>query len=103
LFSIAAQVPKLDVAGSSPVSRSIKSVAYKHPEISLLQDTQVDRNSLFDGVEPPRSGVPVTGACRRSGFQRSGSLAKLFWRAPTPGNAPNCEACTHLSRRMRNR
>ena len=29
LFSISAEIPKLDVAGSSPVSRSIKSITYK--------------------------------------------------------------------------
>jgi hypothetical protein len=29
LYSIETEIPKLDVAGSSPVSRSIKSITYK--------------------------------------------------------------------------
>jgi hypothetical protein len=36
LFSIHVQLPKLNVAGSIPVSRSIKSAVYEVPKISAF-------------------------------------------------------------------
>jgi hypothetical protein len=36
LFSIYVQLPKLNVAGSIPVSRSIKSAVYEVPKISAF-------------------------------------------------------------------
>jgi hypothetical protein len=41
LFSIAYQIPKLDVAGSTPVSRSIFSTTY-----SLIADRNLTENGV---------------------------------------------------------
>src|SRR5438270_14064500 len=54
LFAISAQVPKLDVAGSIPVSRSIESITWEKPKNTRYSIYSV----FFPTGSTPKMGAP---------------------------------------------
>jgi hypothetical protein len=54
LYSIDAKIPKLDVAGSNPVSRSIESIGYRQAAGATIRPRSA---SLAPGGAPTPSGT----------------------------------------------
>jgi hypothetical protein len=66
LFPIDAQFPKLDVAGSIPVSRSFLSITWEHPYKSLPQFCRVNSRKPFPEFLLPEYDSPMAFARRCS-------------------------------------
>jgi len=64
LVSVTVHFPKLDVAGSIPVSRSFLSITWEYPYKSLPQFCRVNSQKPFPGSQLPEDDVPMAFACK---------------------------------------